>query len=135
MGFAVQDASAKVTKALPASNTTAVSSGIDLGHGAYGDFLANCEVKLSVDAVATGQLANAATHTFIIEHDTDPAFGGATTLMSSVLVQTGAGGAGAGAASAQVRLPVDVKRYIRAKVTKSDANDASGKNFYLQLLF
>lgn len=134
MGFAVQDAALQVTKSMPASNTTAVSTGIDLGHGLKGDFLANMELQVSVDAMTTGQLGDAATHTFDIEHDTDPAFGTTAAIMKGVLVQTGAGGVGAAAAAASVRLPVDVKRYVRAKVTKSDNVNASAKNFYIKLL-
>jgi hypothetical protein len=135
MGFGVQDASLKVTKALPASNTTAVTDGINLGHGLKGDFLADAELLISVDAVATGLLGNAATHTFDVEHDTDPAFGTATAVYKGVLVQTGAGGVGAAATSGRVRLPVDVKPYVRVKVTKSDNVNASTKNFYAQLVF
>lgn len=135
MGFGVQDASLKVEKTLPASNTTAVSPAIDLGHGLKGDFLAPCELLISVEAVATGQLGNAATHTFEVEHDTDSAFGTTASIMKSVLVQTGAGGAGAAATSVRVRLPVDVKRYVRVKVTKSDNVDASAKKYYAQLVF
>lgn len=135
MGFAIQDAGLKVEKTLPASNTTAVSPTIDLGHGASGDFLADCELLISVEAVATGLLGDAATHKFSVEHDTDPAFGTAAALALEVLVQTGAGGAGAAATSARFRLPVDVKRYVRVKVTKSDNVNASAKKFYAQLLF
>lgn len=135
MGFGVIDAALKVTKALPASNTTAVTDGIDLGHGLKGDFLANAELLISVEAVATGLLGNAATHKFSVEHDTDPAFGTAVPLALEILTQTGAGGVGAAAASTRFRLPVDVKRHVRVKCTKSDNVNASTKTFSAQLLF
>ena len=135
MGFGVIDASLKVEKALPASNTTAVTDGIDLGIGTNGDFLTDAELLISVDAVATGLLGDAATHKFSVEHDTDSAFGTATAIALEVLVQTGAGGAGAAAKSGRFRLPVDVKRYVRVKCTKSDNVNASTKKFYAQLVF
>ena len=133
-GFNQKDAALKVTKTLPASNTTGYSSGLDLGHGLKGDFLANAEVLISLAAVATGELADAATHKVSLQHDDDSAFGTVADLYADILTQTGAGGAGAAATTVQVRLPVDVKRYIRLKIVKSDNHDASAKSATMELV-
>jgi hypothetical protein len=87
------------------------------------------------------ELPNAATVTYDVEHDDDPAFGTAAALFPAVIVQTGAGGAGAAAAAWQGRLPVDVKRYVRVKATTADASeqvpvgDCSGKSVSAGLVF
>lgn len=134
MGFNLADAELTLTKALPNGAASIVTDGIDLGHGSRGDFLAACELLIQAPALAVGDLANDDTMTYIVEHDDDAAFGTVATLIDKVIVQTGAGGAGAAAAEKRVRLPVDVKRYVRVKVTNSDAGDASDKEVTVKLL-
>jgi hypothetical protein len=135
MGFAVVDALLKATKALPNGAASVQTDAFDLGHGSKGDFLAPCELKIEAPALAVADLADADTMTYIVQHDDDAAFGTVATLHDKVIVQTGAGGAGAAAASAAVRLPLDVKRYVRVKATNSGAGDASDKSVTASLLF
>lgn len=134
MSFLMKDANLKQTKALPTGASSVTSSPIDLETSTRGDFLANVEFLLSAPALAVGQLANASTMTYIIEHDTDSAFGTAATLIDKAIVQTGAGGVGAAAATYRFRVPTNVKRYIRAKATNSAAADASASSLTLEAL-
>lgn len=127
-----------VLTALPASNTTATSNGIDLATTPNGDLLAEFELSISVPAVPTGALADAATHKFDIVTGATVSAGviqSPTTIYSTVLTQTGAGGVGSAAVSARVRLPVGCQRYVGVKVTKSDNHDASAVSYTTQLLF
>lgn len=131
----VKDASLIQTKALPNGAASTSTDGFDLGHGASGDFLAQCELLIEAPALVTGDLGDAATMKYSIEHDDAVGFGTAVAIAKEVLVQTGAGGAGAAAASARFRLPTDVKRYVRVKATNSAAGDASDKSFTVSLVF
>lgn len=135
MEFGVKDASLSVTKALPNGANTIYTDGIDLGHGSKGDFLANCELLIEAPLLVVGDLANAATMKYSIQHDTDSAFGSAVTLLPDVLTQTGAGGVGAAAATKRVRLPSDVNRYVRVMAVNSGAGDASDKSVTVGLRF
>lgn len=132
----VQDADLKVTKTLPGSDTTVYSDPIDLANvDSQTSFLAMCELLVTAPALATGQLGDAATMTYLIQHDDDAEFGSAETLSTAVLVQTGAGGAGAAAAKARFRLPSNVKRYVRLGATNSADVDASAASAVLALVF
>lgn len=133
--FSLKDEELAITLALPNGIATVASDGFDLGHGTNGDFLANCELLIEAPALVVGDLANGDTVIYDVYHDTDSAFGSETLLMDNVITQTGAGGAGAAAATAQVRLPVDVKRYVRVKASNSGAGDASDKSATIRLVF
>lgn len=135
MGYGRKDALLKVTKALPTGASAVNSDAIDLETSTAGDFVANCELKISAPAVTVGMLANAATIIYKVQHDTDSAFGTAATLVDNVITQTGAGGAGAAAATATVALKVDCNRYIRVVATKSASGDASSVSMTAELLF
>lgn len=117
-GFSMRDASLKVTKALPtaAAGSTA-TDGIDTGKGANGAQLADVEFLLTIPDLTTTMLPDTKTATFIIEHDTDSAFGTVATLNVGSVTQTGAGAAGATGTTFRFRLPSDANRYIRAKCT------------------
>lgn len=130
----IRDALLTATKALPNGAATIYTDGIDLGHGAKGDHLATCELYIEAPALVVGDLANGETVKYSIQHDTDSAFGSATSVEDDVLTQTGAGGAGAVAATKRFRLPVDVKRYVRVKAVNSGAGDASDKSVTVSLL-
>ncbi len=135
MGFLRKDELVADTKALPNGAATISTDGLDLGHGDKGDFLANAEYVIESPALTTGELPDGQTLTYSIEHDTDPAFGTVAVLQASVAVITGAGGAGAAAANFAVRLPVDVKRYVRTKCVKTGAANASTKSVTGRLQF
>lgn len=135
MGFKVRDANLKQSQALPNGAASTATAGFDLGHGASGDFLANTELLIAAPALTTTELADTQTITYSVEHDDAASFSTVATLMSSVIVQTGAGGAGAPAATSQVRLPVDVKRYVRVKATKTGTSNASTASMTAEMLF
>lgn len=137
MGFKLQDddASVKKTRALPNGAATVAADGFDLGHGSRGDHVADVELQIEAPALVVGDLADAATMTYDVYHDTASDFGSEALLMDNVITQTGAGGAGAAAQTKAVRLPVDVNRYVRVKVTNSGAGDASDKTATIRLLF
>ena len=137
MALAVKDVALKNTRALNASASSTVDgAAIDLGHGSKGDFLAQCEAKLSVPAVNATMAPDTRTFTYSIIHSDDSGLSGATVLYPSVIVQTGASSAGAAAADKTVRLPVDVKRYIGVRSTTSaSTGDASSLAATLELLF
>jgi hypothetical protein len=135
----VRDAKLIVTKTLPASTTAVVSDAIDLEHVAAGrDFEDNMEVLLSAPLLTITELPDTKTMTYKLEHDDDVAFGGAANVYGSdLIVQTGATGGSAAAVTKRVRLPSDVKRYVRAKATPSGSGtgDCSGKSMTVEALF
>lgn len=135
MGYGIKDTALKVTKALPAGAASTTSDGIDLELGSKGDFIADCDIKLSAPVLTTVQLPDTKTMSYIIEHGDAANFSDAATLFPSALTQTGAGGAGAAAATFTGKLPTDVKRYVRAKCTGVATGDGSASSLTLELLF
>lgn len=136
MGFLNTDLQLTKTRALPASASATVDgAAIDLGHGAFGDFLADAELKLSAPATNATMTPDTRTMTYSIIHSDNSDLSAPSVLYSSVLVQTGAGGAGAAAATVTVRLPVDVKRYVGVRIVSGASTaDASAVAATLQLL-
>lgn len=135
-GFAMKDASLKVTKALPtAASGSVTSSGIDTGKGSYGDQVADVEFLLTAPALNTTMLPDTRTATYIIEHDTDSAFGTVATLNVGSITQTGAAGAGAASTTLRFKLPTNANRYIRAKCTLgASTTDSSAVSLTLEAL-
>lgn len=136
MAFLVKDAQLKKTRALPASASATVDgAGIDLGHGGFGDFLADAELKISAPAVTTTMAPDTRTFTYSVIHSDSANLGTPAIIHNSVIVQAGAGGAGAAAAEAIVRLPVDVKRYVGLRIVSgASTTDASAVAATLELL-
>lgn len=129
----LQDALLKMSHALAASPGAVHTAGIDLGNSQFGDFVAEAQVAVTAPALSLAQLPNADVVTYIVEHDTDPAFGTATTLLTAG-TQTGASSAGAAGATYISRLPVTVKRYIRGTFTTgSGAGDCSAASASIQV--
>lgn len=135
MSYQVKDKTLQQTKALSNGAGNTSIDGFDLGTSANADFLSGMELLIEAPALLTAELPDAQTMIYSVEHDTDPAFGSATVVATSVLVQTGAGGAGAAAASARFRLPTNVKRYVRVKATKGGSGNASGKSMTVSCCF
>lgn len=132
----IGDLELKETVALPNGAATTEGAAIRLGCGTPHDFTADCELKITVPDLATGDLADAATLTISVITDDTDTFDGETVLLQSVIVLTGAGGAGATGTTAQVRLPIGgVKEYIGLKCVKTGAGDASDKSATLEMLF
>lgn len=136
MSYALKDNQVKNTRALPAAASATVDgAALDLGHGSFGDFVANAEFKLSAPAVDTTMAPDARTFTYSIIHSDNADLSSPTVLYPSVIVQTGAGGAGAAASDYTCRLPVDVKRYVGARIVSGALTaDASSVSATLEAL-
>lgn len=132
--FALGDAQHSKTKALPSGASTIYSDPVDRGPAADRDLhLAPCELQVDAPALAVGQLADASTMTYLVQHsDDDSTY---VTINPSVGVQTGAGGAGAAAATYRYALPSTVKRYVRVGATNSGADDAKDASLTMGLKF
>ena len=123
----MEDASTNITQALPNGAATVDATAIDLGNPTGKDFIAEgVEFELSAPALVVGDLANAATMTYALQHSDDNS--SFSVLQASFLVQTGADGAGAAAATKRFKPDADVKRYLRVSATNSGAGDASDKS-------
>lgn len=131
---ALTDASLVETFALPNGAASTTSDAIQVGVTGE-DFVAMVELLITAPLLVVGDLANAATMTYTVQHSDDAAFTVPVDLYGICLTQTGAGGVGAAAATKRVRLPTDVKPYVRLKATNSGAGDASDKSASLSLLF
>ena len=95
MSLALKDAQIRNTRALPASASATVDgAALDLGHGSFGDFVAQAEFKLSAPAVNATMAPDTRTFTYSIIHSDNADLSSPLVLYSSVIVQTGAGGAG-----------------------------------------
>jgi hypothetical protein len=134
-GFQIQDAALERSLTLPNGANTTNSTGIDLEHGDDGEFLADAEVLINAPALTTGQLGDTQTITYSLRHSDAADFSGDSELLGNLIVQTGAGGAGAAAAEKRVRLPSDVKRYVRARAVKTGASNASTASATAKLVF
>jgi hypothetical protein len=110
---------------LPNGAATTNSLGIDLGNSSRGDFVADCELVVNAPELTTGELGDTQTITYSVRHDDNADFSTDEALFNSVIVQTGAGGVGDGAEEKRLRLPTNVKRYIRLRAVKTGATNAS----------
>jgi len=137
MSHLVKDASVRNTRALPAAASTTVDgAALDLKLSSRGDFLAQCEFKVSAPAVNSTMAPDTRTFTYSLIHSDSSNLGTPAVIHSAVITQTGAGGAGAVAAEFIGRLPVDVKRYIGLRITSGASTaDASAVAATLELLF
>lgn len=135
MSFNLKDAAVKQTKALPNGAASTTSDAIDLGHSTAGDFVADVEFKVSAPALGATPMPDAKTMKYSIVHSHNSDLSSPATLMTDIIVQTGAGGVGCAAADVTVRLPVDVRRYIGVKATGSGSGDASASSVTIEGLF
>ena len=113
-----QDVLLTQTIALAAAAGSVYTTGIDLMNSAAGDFVAPVEFHVTAPALTTTHLPDTETMVYVVQTDTDVAFGSPTDLFT-VITQTGAGGAGAAAAAATFALPSGTERYLRLKITGS----------------
>lgn len=136
MGYALKDAQKSVTRALPNGAAAVNSTGIDLEHGSRGDVVQNMELRIEAPAVSVTQLPDTQTLKYDVECADDSGFAtNLTVLAKEAVVQTGAGGAGAAAQNVNFRLGVDCRRFVRVKVTKSGAGDATAATATISLVF
>lgn len=132
----IRDAALVFTRALPNGAATVYSATpLNLELTSRADFIVGHDLIIEAPACNTTQLPDTQTLKYSIEHDSDPAFGSAVALYPDVLTQTGASGAGCAAVSKRVALPSDVKSYVRLKIVKSGAGDASAAIAQFALLF
>ncbi len=131
----VKDTGTRKTGAAPAGALTSYSTGMDLGNSARGDLVAGMEILVSAPAQTVGRLPDTQTIAYSLQMDHDSAFGSPTDILGTLITQTGAGGAGAVAATAQVRLPVHCERYLRLKMVKTGAADASAVKGKIEAVF
>jgi hypothetical protein len=133
-GYQVKDASHEKTFALPNGAAVTQGAGIDTMNSTRGDFSNPHELVVDAPALTTGELGDGQTIVYTVEHDTASGFGTVATLYT-LGTQTGAGGAGSAAAQYKVKLPTNVKRYVRVKATKTGASNASTKSATYGLRF
>ncbi len=123
-----KDANLVKTFALPNGAAATVSVGIELPQSANGQFSLDHEFQIDLPALGVTPLPNARTQIVSVETATDLAFTSPVVVYPEVVRQTGAGGAGDAAKSARFRIPSNVLKYVRVKVTGSATGDASGSN-------
>lgn len=133
--YEVNDAAMEKALPLPNGAATTNSTGIDLESSPNGDFVAESEVLINAPALTTGQLGDTQTITYSLRHSDAADFTGDAELLGGLIVQTGAGGAGAAAAEKRVRLPSNVKRYVRARAVKTGASNASTASGSVKMQF
>jgi hypothetical protein len=132
----VRDALLKRTRALPNGAVTVTSDSIDTGKvTSAGQQLAQVEYLLTAPALTTAQLADTQTITYNVIMSDNADLSSPTTLMPSVMVQTGAGGAGAAGNTYRFRLPSTARRFIGFTAVKTGASNASTASGTLEALF
>jgi hypothetical protein len=128
---ALKDALLIRTLALPAAGVNATSESIDLGQVPPNEFRFEVEMELP----ALPSLADTKKATITLEDSADGTTFAAIPSLAALEV-TGAGGAGAVAVNRRVRLPVDVRRYLRAKAAVEAAGgNNTAKSLTLALVF
>lgn len=110
-----QDALLTISRALPAQNTNANTSVIDLGVAVPDTALESAELVISVPATtcATGQ-----TITFTVQDSADNSSFAAVARLGT-LVLTGASNATAATGELRWRLPSNTRRYLRVNIAMS----------------
>jgi hypothetical protein len=128
-----RDSALSVNKALPAAGAANASDAIDLGADNPGPIVDEFDVL--VELPATPSLADTKTVTLTLEDSADGATFAAIPALATLVV-TGAGGAGAAAATRRVKLPPDVRRYIRlGQAVASSGGDNTAVAATLSLVF
>lgn len=123
------DTALKITRALPAQNTTVTSSSIELGAGLPEP------IQAQVIIPATPVLADGQTITVTLHDSADDSSFAAIPELATLVV-TGAGGAGAAAATRTVYLPPSVRKFVRLSIAASATAGANtGVSAILQLRF
>jgi hypothetical protein len=128
-----KDASFLTSLPLPAAGAAADSGSIDLEATAPGVTAESIEVEIAHPALAS--LADDKDLTIHLEDSADDSSFADISELSSI-VSTGAGGGGAAAKTVTLKLPSDVKRYIRINAAVEAAGgDNTGSAATLNLLF
>jgi len=119
------------TLALPAAGANASTASIDLGQVPPNGF--RFEVELDLPALPS--LADTKKTTITLEDSADGVTFNPVAGLATLEV-TGAGGAGAAATTRRVRLPADLRRYLRAKAAgESAGGNNTAKSLTLALVF
>lgn len=143
--YNVRDAQFVQATALPdvAVAGTTYTVGLDLGLvSTFGARLEEVELKVSVPALAAGQMANNDTMKLYLVHDTTSSLGGASVHVfgphqytSPIINLLGAGGVGCAAASVTLKIPSDLSRYVGLKMVHTGTGVPSTANVTVELLF
>lgn len=129
----LQDADLNREKALPAANATASTASVDLGSTNPGAGLEPVEVEFAVEALPS--LVDTKKCTLTMEDSADDSSFAAIAALAT-LVSTGASGAGAAANSRRIKLPPNVRRYVRVSAAVEAAGgDNTAKKFFLRFYF
>lgn len=119
------------TLALPAAGAAANTDPIDLGQEPPNEF--RFEVELDLPALPS--LADTKKATIVLEDSADGTTFAAIPGLDALEV-AGAGGTGAEAIKRRLRLPADVRQYLRANVTvEAAAGDNTAQSLTMALVF
>ncbi|MCP5560671.1 MAG: hypothetical protein H7A55_23260 [Verrucomicrobiaceae bacterium] len=119
------------TLALPAAGAAANTDRIDLGQAPPNEF--RFEVELDLPALPS--LADTKKATIVLEDSADGTTFAAIPGLAALEV-AGAGGTGAEAINRRLRLPADVRQYLRANVTvEAAAGDNTAQSLTMALVF
>ena len=117
--------------ALPAAGANASTASIDLGQTPPNEF----RFEVEMDLPALPSLADTKKASITLEDSADGSTFAAISGLAPLEV-TGAGGAGAAAVNRRVRLPADVRRYLRAKaVVEATGGNNTTKSLTVALVF
>jgi len=130
--FNVKDSALQITRALPAAaSSTVTSTALDLGHTANGAPLERGEILVSAPAVTTTMVPDTRTMTYNLIASANADLSSPVTVVSGLIVQTGAGGAGAAAATARYKPASDSLRYYGLQIVSggstTDSSTVSGQ--------
>lgn len=131
----LQDRTLTITQALPNGAATVSSAGIDLeSTPVTADFVPHVEFTVTIPALTVTELADTQTITYSVETSAASNFSSPTVLISSLAVQTGAGGIGSLGSVKRFQVATDSQRYIRVKAVKTGASNASTSSMIFRLV-
>lgn len=130
----IRDANLQQTIALPNGAASVNSASIDLQNGPNGVFPGKMQIEVVAPALATADLPDTKTMVYKLEDSADDSSFATVPGCDAIITQTGAGGAGAAAATELVRVPKDVRRYLRLTATNDGTGDASDKSATLSVV-
>lgn len=129
-GRNLQDATLNRTKALPAATATNLTDVIDLGNTGYKS--ENIEVEINVPAIAAHTTVNNTTLTL---HDSADDSTYAEVVPLHQVKIPGVAVTGSVAIVARLRLPPNVRRYIKFSQTAGATDDLTGSSITYSLRF
>jgi hypothetical protein len=135
--FNLKDTQLKISRALPAAASSAVTSAasLDLGHGTSGNPVFKGELLLSAPALTTVMLPDTRTMTYDIIESANSDLSSPNVIAPGVLVQTGAGGVGAAATTFRFKPASNARRYYGVRITSgASTTDSSTTTATLEVV-